>query len=137
MFFTEEIPLTSAGKVSRKQLSERYRGKAERWEKIIVEAAKQSGRSVIPSLEAPAAFEDVVHRPGVKFFYDADSAAGQVPSFQTATLIIGPEGGWTEGEIERARDEGCIFQRLGPRRLRAETAAMTATAIIAARYGDI
>jgi 16S rRNA (uracil1498-N3)-methyltransferase len=116
---------------------ERYRGKAERWEKIIVEAAKQSGRSVIPSLEAPAAFEDVVHRPGVKFFYDADSAAGQAPSFQTATLIIGPEGGWTEGEIERARDEGCIFQRLGPRRLRAETAAMTATAIIAARYGDI
>jgi 16S rRNA (uracil1498-N3)-methyltransferase len=116
---------------------ERYRGKAERWEKIVFEAVKQSGRSVIPSLEPPAAFGDVVRRPGVKFFFDADSAADEAPSFQAATLLIGPEGGWTQAEIEQARDQGCIFQRLGPRRLRAETAAMTATAIIAARHGDI
>jgi 16S rRNA (uracil1498-N3)-methyltransferase len=73
----------------------------------------------------------------VKFFFDADSAADEAPSFQAATLLVGPEGGWTQAEIEQARDEGCIFQRLGPRRLRAETAAMTAMAIIAARYGDI
>ena len=42
--------------------SERYRGKAERWEKIIFEGVKQSGRAVIPSIEGPAPFEDVVRR---------------------------------------------------------------------------
>ncbi len=116
---------------------ERYRGKADRWEKIVFEAVKQSGRSVMPSLEPPAAFEDVVRRPGVRLFFDADSAPGDPPSFQTATLLVGPEGGWAQAEIELAREERCVFQRLGPRRLRAETAAIAAAGIIAARYGDI
>lgn len=116
---------------------ERYRGKGERWEKIVLEAVKQSGRSVIPSLEPPLPFEDAVRRPGVKFFFDADSAAGEAPRFEAATLLIGPEGGWSRAEIELARAERCVFQRLGPRRLRAETAAITAAGIIAARYGDI
>ena len=111
--------------------------KGERWEKIVFEAVKQSGRSVLPSVEPPVAFEDVVRRPGVKFFFDADAAPGDPPSFQTATLLVGPEGGWAQAEIELAREERCIFQRLGPRRLRAETAAIAAAGIIAARYGDI
>lgn len=116
---------------------ERYRGKTERWEKIVFEAVKQSGRSVLPSLEQPVAFEDVVRRAGVKFFFDADSAPGDPPSFEAATVFIGPEGGWAQAEIELAREEGCVFQRLGPRRLRAETAAIAAAGIIAARHGDI
>jgi 16S rRNA (uracil1498-N3)-methyltransferase len=116
---------------------ERYRGKIDRWEKIVFEAVKQSGRSVIPPLEPPVPFEDAVRRSGVKFFFDADSAAGEPPAFEAATLLIGPEGGWSQREIELARAEQCIFQRLGPRRLRAETAAITAAGIIAARYGDI
>lgn len=116
---------------------ERYRGKTERWEKIVFEAVKQSGRSVLPSLEQPVAFEDVVRRAGVKFFFDADSTPGDPPSFEAATLLVGPEGGWARAEIEKAREERCVFQRLGPRRLRAETAAIAAAGIIAARHGDI
>ena len=118
--------------------AERYRGKTERWEKIIFEAVKQCGRAVLPTLESPAPFEQVVARDGVRVVFDADSDPMQLPPSLTAvTLVIGPEGGWSETELRTAREKGCSFQRLGPRRLRAETAAMTATAVFAARYGDI
>src|SRR5688572_24686630 len=52
---------------------ERYRGKSERWEKIIFEAVEQSGRSVVPRLEQPAAFSEVIKRDGVMIFFDADA----------------------------------------------------------------
>jgi 16S rRNA (uracil1498-N3)-methyltransferase len=117
---------------------ERYKGKAERWAKIILEAVKQSGRSVVPTIEEPAAFSEVIQRDGVMIFFDADIKGGVLPAvIKEATLLIGPEGGWSDEEIALAHDEGCIPHRLGPRRLRAETAAIVATAIVAARYGDI
>ena len=53
------------------------------------------------------------------------------------TLFIGPEGGWSDDELRLAREHGCAFARLGPRRLRAETAAIVATALAAARAGDL
>lgn len=118
--------------------AERYRGKVDRWEKIIFEAVKQSGRSVIPPIEEPAALGDVLGRAGTKVFFDADvQAAPAPPSVSEVTLLIGPEGGWSDREIAMARDAQCLIQRLGPRRLRAETAAIAGLAIIAARYGDI
>jgi 16S rRNA (uracil1498-N3)-methyltransferase len=48
--------------------------------------------------------------------------------FDAATLFVGPEGGWSERELETARERGCAFARLGPRRLRAETAGIVAVA---------
>jgi 16S rRNA (uracil1498-N3)-methyltransferase len=113
---------------------ERYRGKQERWRKIIFEAVKQSGRTRIPDLEEPAEFEDVIARDGLKILFDADAAATQQPS-NPATLLIGPEGGFSEDELQSAREKGCAFDQLGPRRLRAETAAIVAAAIITARSG--
>jgi 16S rRNA (uracil1498-N3)-methyltransferase len=117
--------------------AERYRGKAERWRKIVFEAVKQSGRSVIPIVEEPAAFLDVVKRPGHKILFDADAEPTTQQRSNPATLLIGPEGGWSEREIAEARENGCDFERLGIRRLRAETAAIVATALVAARYADI
>ena len=117
---------------------ERYLGKMERWERIIFEAVKQSGRAVIPTLESPAPFTQIVERGGAKMFFDADADTTERPeSLDDVTLFIGPEGGWTDEELALARHHGCTFERLGPRRLRAETAAIAATAIISARYGDI
>ena len=46
--------------------AERYRGKAERWRKIVFEAVKQSGRSVIPIVEEPTEFDDVIKRDGLE-----------------------------------------------------------------------
>ena len=117
--------------------AERYRGKAERWRKIVFEAVKQSGRSVIPVIEEPATFENVVKRDGLKILFDADSEPATWQSGNPATLFIGPEGGWSEDELRIAREHGCAFARLGVRRLRAETAAIVATALVAARSGDI
>lgn len=115
---------------------ERYLGKHERWNRIVFEAVKQSGRSIFPLVEEPRTFAEVVARPGQKILFDADrdpssSQAGEV------TLFIGPEGGWSDEELELARTHGCSFERLGPRRLRAETAAIVACALVAARSGDI
>ena len=114
---------------------ERYRGKQERWRKIIFEAVKQSGRTRIPELEEPAEFEDVIARDGLKIIFDADTPATQHPS-NPATLLIGPEGGFSDDELQAARDRGCAFDQLGPRRLRAETAAIVATALAVARSTD-
>ena len=117
---------------------ERYRGKRERWEKILFEAVKQSGRSVLPLLEEPADFAAVAARDDPKILFDADAEPRPAPaSLGEVTLIIGPEGGWTDDEIALAQAHGCWLERLGARRLRAETAALAACAIAGRRYGAL
>jgi 16S rRNA (uracil1498-N3)-methyltransferase len=117
---------------------ERIRGKEERWKKIVLEAVKQSGRSRIPSIETPTRFDDAVARDGLKIVFDAEAEPSATPQpSHPATLFIGPEGGWSERELEIAGERGAHFHRLGPRRLRAETAALVAVTIVAARSGDI
>lgn len=117
---------------------ERYRGKRERWDKIVFEAVKQSGRAVIPPVNEVSHVDVIAKIEGAKFVFDADEEPHQAPErlFEVTTLI-GPEGGWSERELVQFRQAGCIFQRMGPRRLRAETAAIAALATLAARYGDI
>ena len=116
---------------------ERYAKKSERWQKIVFEAVKQSGRATIPAIESPLGFDDAVARPGSKVLFDGDTPPTEQKLESAVTLFIGPEGGWSEREIDLARTNGCAFRRLGSRRLRAETAAIVATAIIAAQFGDI
>jgi 16S rRNA (uracil1498-N3)-methyltransferase len=118
---------------------ERYRGKQERWEKIIFEAVKQSGRAQTPQLEAAVAFEEAIVRPGTKVVFDADHPATWQPGnmMTSLTLFIGPEGGFSEPEIEAAVKHGAHIQTLGPRRLRAETAAIVACALMGVSYGDL
>ncbi len=117
---------------------ERYRGKGERWNRIVFEAVKQSGRSVIPVVHPPTPFAEVLQRPGAKLLFDADlDPSPAVELRDSVTLLIGPEGGWSDEELQAARTAGCTIERLGRRRLRAETAGIVATAILAARCGDL
>lgn len=116
---------------------ERYRGKGERWQRIVFEAVKQSGRARVPVVEPPASFDDVIARDGTKVVFEAESGSATWQPGNPATLLIGPEGGFSDDELRAAKSRGCAFQSLGPRRLRAETAAIVATAIAAARTGDI
>src|SRR5436190_4460527 len=75
---------------------ERYRGKQERWRKIVFEAVKQSGRTRIPEIEEPKTFEEILERDGAKTIFDADLIpTSRHPNIPT-TLLIGPEGGFTE-----------------------------------------
>jgi 16S rRNA (uracil1498-N3)-methyltransferase len=118
--------------------AERYRNKGERWQKIIFEAVKQSGRARVPAIAEPAPFDDVVKRAGTKIVFDADTAPSPATSLiDEATLFVGPEGGWSDEELQSAKDHGALFARLGPRRLRAETAAIVALAVTAARASDL
>ena len=117
---------------------ERAAGKLDRWRRIILEAAKQSGRSFLPILDSPQELQAVLREETERLFFDADAEPSPWPeSLGAVILLIGPEGGWSPGEIDQARDAGCRFQTLGPRRLRAETAAVTAVSLVGTRFGDL
>ena len=81
--------------------------------------------------------DDAIRRAGQKIVFDVDAPSRATANGQRTTIFIGPEGGFTERELELARNAGAGFERLGPRRLRAETAALAAVTILSARNGDI
>lgn len=117
---------------------ERYRGKSERWRKIVLEAVKQSGRAAVPELAEPRPFDDLMKEEKLKIVFDADQPEDALPDrVENAILIVGPEGGWSDRELDEARKAGCVFRRLGRRRLRAETAALVALVTVAARSGEL
>ncbi len=110
---------------------ERLRGKTDRWQKILFEAVKQCGRAIIPTLHEPMTLEAAMKREGTKIVYDADEHASAVePPLDRVALFIGPEGGFSPRELALAREQGASFATLGPRRLRAETAAIVALALV-------
>ena len=108
--------------------------KRERWERIAVAAAKQSGRTQVPTIAPPLAFAEVVEGAGTVPF----AALGE-PSTRprTVAIAIGPEGGFSRDETTAARDAGFMLVDMGPRILRTETAALVALALVQARWGDL
>lgn len=116
------------------------KSKTSRWQSISESAAKQSGRTVIPEIHEPVPFADALKI--AKSFdlllvpYEcADSMAtlrdrlSQVKSGMTIGIFIGPEGGYEEKEIEKAKAAGGEIVSLGKRILRTETASIAALAI--------
>ncbi len=107
----------------------------KRLEKIILEASEQSGRSVVPALSpilnfSPAlAFGSAAEE---KTIFDPEGEAYapdtvRVASAKSASIFIGPEGGFTDKEIKEAESSGYTVSSLGPLTLRGETAAIVAT----------
>ena len=106
----------------------------ERWRKILIESSQQSRRVVPPQVHEPVSFERVLTVPvDRRYFFDErrDDAEFAPELVARTMLIIGPEGGWTDRE--RALATGCAGAALGPRVLRAETAAIAALAILGSR----
>lgn len=107
--------------------------KQDRLQKIIKEAAEQSGRGRLPVLRAPMAFTDVLddtRRNDINLFFDLGDAAldaADLHGTQRRGLFIGPEGGWTEEEATLARQAGCVIVSLGALAFRGETAAIIAS----------
>lgn len=103
--------------------------------KIILEAAEQSGRTVLPMIDEPTSFKKIVQEnPNneTRFFFDfADKqfSATDIGKTKNVGLFIGPEGGWTEAEQVLASETGCVTRSLGSTVLRGETAAIVATYI--------
>ena len=99
----------------------------ERWQTIIREAAMLAGRLRVPIVAGPSPLAEVIaERPNpVMLVRGAPTPLAAMPRPREVTLLIGPEGGWTDGEMAMAHDHA----GLGPRNLRADTAAIVATAI--------
>jgi 16S rRNA (uracil1498-N3)-methyltransferase len=109
-----------------------------RWQRIALEAAKQSGRALVPDVDLPTPILSVFHPSNPCFLFSEKEGHG-LPRIETDTVtaIIGSEGGWSDEELEQARAAGVQIVTLGGRILRAETAAITATALLQHRFGDL
>lgn len=106
-----------------------------RWQRIALEAAKQSGRAFVPEIELPVAFEAI--ETGVMFSERGGDSLETLPASNMITALVGSEGGWSDDEIETARARDFHVITLGGRILRAETAAITVTALLQHRFGDL
>lgn len=121
--------------------------KTERWRKIALAAMKQSGRCLRPEIEEAVQLETVVRRAANHELRVAAHAGPDCVSLRDAVrvvpspvrrsfLVTGPEGGFFPGEIEALRRAGFAIVSLGPRRLRAETAALALLAQTFALTGE-
>jgi 16S rRNA (uracil1498-N3)-methyltransferase len=120
-----------------------------RWRRIALEAAKQSGRACVPQIDAPLAFNLILQPAGEnqgftrlmfseragRSLSEATNSFGPQP--KKIIAVVGPEGGWTDNEIELAREGLWQIVTLGGRTLRAETAAITLVSLLQHRFGDL
>ncbi len=118
--------------------------KSRRWQKIIDEAAEQSGRSVLPRLADPVTFADACREAtGASIIpWEEEPSRGIGTALGDSTpsqinLFIGPEGGFERGEIMTAQGCGIIPVTLGKRILRAETAGLVSATAIFYHLGEM
>lgn len=127
---------------------EQLNNKMDRWIEIMKSACKQCGRVMVPSLNTPLPFEELITTvPNKKtlkvlLWEDEDKVdlKGLLTSMSFAPhvfAIVGPEGGFTSNEINRVREAGFHIVSLGNRILRAETAAVSLISIIQYEWGDL
>lgn len=107
-----------------------------RWQRIALEAAKQSGRALVPQVILPVAVSSVFSDSCVLFSEKGGEGLRGIETDEI-TAIIGSEGGWSDEELQQARAAGAQIITLGGRILRAETAAITAAALLQHRFGDL
>jgi 16S rRNA (uracil1498-N3)-methyltransferase len=126
---TTERTIVSAGE-------ERWPRRLERLRKIAQEAAEQSGRVLLPELREPITLAQLLaEHPGALILApgaEMTLLGAVTPCPEEVTVLIGPEGGFSDTEMARALERGARAVSLGRRILRAETAAVAAAALVAA-----
>ncbi|KAB3530746.1 16S rRNA (uracil(1498)-N(3))-methyltransferase [Alkaliphilus serpentinus] len=121
--------------------------KTERWQKIALEAAKQSKRGIIPDIHEPLSFiEALNHSKGNQMnilAYEGErnislkSTLSGKPKVHSIGIWVGPEGGYTEAEVQRTAVDAFHIVTLGPRILRTETAGFALLSMIMYQLGDL
>jgi len=119
--------------------------RSERWRRIVLEGAEQSGRGRPPRVESPVSFEEAVQQArGLKLMPFEGERARRLGTFlrgltrpDAVSLFIGPEGGFEDAEVELAREAGAEIVSLGRRILRSETAAIVASALVLDALGEL
>ena len=125
MITERTVSLPKTGKVNRKQ---------ERWKKVLVSALRQAKRYYLPDITWPLHFDEVLHLEGYDIKMIPYEASEIIPeasfSGRNVLFIVGGEGGFTEDEVESARQKGFREISLGGSTLRAETAGIFAVAMV-------
>jgi len=124
---------------------ERLAKRKEQWQKIVVSACEQSGRCTVPLVAEPKILSQWLAEQDVALKLNLHPKAVHsimtIPDHQESNikvrLLIGPEGGLNDDEINQANQAGFEDVLLGPRVLRTETAALTAITALQCRFGDL
>lgn len=138
------VPVLSSRCVSRPDEKAANR-KIERWRKIALEAAKQSGRGIVPQVTGVTPFAKAVEQAAKEggrmlLFYEGGGQSLRSLSLENETRIsifIGPEGGFEESEVAQAREAGAQTATLGPRIFRTETAPVAALSVLMLLTGNM
>ncbi|OGR21136.1 MAG: rRNA methyltransferase [Desulfobacula sp. RIFOXYA12_FULL_46_16] len=125
--------------------AKRMEKRVERWESIARESLKQCRRSRLPEIRRPLDFETVLTLTGSSDIKLAfwEKASARLAALQRQDdagrifILIGPEGGFSDHEIELAQQKGFVSWSLGPRILRAETASIASCTLIQHIFGDM
>ncbi len=116
--------------------------RVERWRRVALASTKQCGRAVLPDIRTPLTLpsylDERLHGAGFMLVEPSSTANPQSPAMlraeprpADATLLVGPEGGWTEAEWSAAQARGVRLITLGPRTLRADAVPLAALSIFA------
>jgi 16S rRNA (uracil1498-N3)-methyltransferase len=118
--------------------------RAERWRRIAEEAARQCGRADVPAVDAPARLAAALAAVPAGFRVVVLHGEGGAPlralgleGAPGVAAVVGPEGGLTAEELRACQAAGALRASLGPRTLRAETAAIAVVALLQALVGDL
>jgi 16S rRNA (uracil1498-N3)-methyltransferase len=132
------FPLLTDRTVVRLEPEERE-GKRERWERILQEACRQSGRDDVPELSSPLPWDEALEVFAsfdlVVMLYEGDGAPLRRvletnPGARRVLLLVGPEGGWSPREVEQALERGAKVAHLPTPILRTETAPLAVVAMV-------
>lgn len=136
------VPVISARCISRPD-KKSLEKKQIRWQKIAAEAASQSRRGIIPTVEQTVSFEQALKASSSNerniLFYECDGESVKSivdDSLSSIGIFIGSEGGFEEKEVEAAEKSGAYIATLGKRILRAETAPLAAISVIMFETGN-
>jgi 16S rRNA (uracil1498-N3)-methyltransferase len=125
--------------------------RADRWRRIVIEAAEQCGRSAVPEVDAPATFDAAIaSAPGI-LLLPYETAGEAAPNVQAAlaaeidalfalgevSIFIGPEGGYDPAEVEAAEAAGAAIVTMGDRVMRSETAGLVAATLVLQAAGEL
>jgi 16S rRNA (uracil1498-N3)-methyltransferase len=119
--------------------AERAAKRAAHWRRVAISACEQSGRNQVPEVRATLPFQGWIAEPAtttrLMLKPGAPALASRVRPEEPFELVVGPEGGFSERELDLASSR-CEAVSLGPRVLRTETAPLAALAVIQALWGD-
>jgi 16S rRNA (uracil1498-N3)-methyltransferase len=120
---------------------DRAQKRLDHWQGVLISACEQSGRAVLPELAAVTTLEEALEgsTDELKLVLDprATQSFNDLPQPQTLSLLIGPEGGLSEAELDLAAQHSFTALQFGPRILRTETAAVAALAVVQTLWGDL